>query len=256
MLVLTREQKMYNVLRIACSMCFIGHGIFGIITKPIWVNYFAVFGIGHEMAYNLMPVIGSIDILLGLALIFYPIPAIAGWLVIWAIITALLRPLSGEPFAECIERAGNFGAPLGLLMVAQMERKKLQDWFKPFYINTSMELKTKTKITDCLKYFVFFILLGHGGLNILEKKSLLHQYSALGFSNAATTAQLIGLTEIMAAFIVLIRPSRSMIFVLFIWKMASELFYPNFELIEFIERGGSYGVLFSLWLSLDNAPYK
>ena len=99
-------------------MCFIGHGAFGIITKPIWCNYFGVFGIGQDLAYRLMPLVGGIDILLGLALLFYPIRAVAAWLVVWGFITASLRPFSGEPFAEMIERAGNYGAPLALLLLS------------------------------------------------------------------------------------------------------------------------------------------
>src|SRR6201996_8777155 len=97
---LTTSQKLHYILRLAVAMCFIGHGAFGIITKPIWVNYFAVFGIGHDMAYTLMPILGSVDILLGLIMLVYPIRAIAIWLVIWGVVTASLRPLSGEPFAE------------------------------------------------------------------------------------------------------------------------------------------------------------
>jgi len=103
---LNTEQKIYYTLRIAAAMCFIGHGSFGIITKAIWCNYFAVFGIGHDMAYHLMPILGSVDILMGLSLLFYPVRAIAFWLVIWGFITATLRPLSGEPFPELLERAG------------------------------------------------------------------------------------------------------------------------------------------------------
>ena len=110
--------KCIYALRIASAMCFIGHGTFGIITKPIWCNYFAVFGIGHDLAYHLMPVLGTIDILLGLSLLFYPTRAVLGWLVIWGAVTALLRPLSGEPFGEFIERAGNYGAPLALLLLS------------------------------------------------------------------------------------------------------------------------------------------
>jgi hypothetical protein len=67
----------------------------------------------YEMANRLMPLLRSFDLLMGLGMLAYPIRAIPLWLVIWGIFTALLRPLSGEPFAEFIERAGNFGAPLG-----------------------------------------------------------------------------------------------------------------------------------------------
>src|SRR5215475_5974241 len=86
-------QSIHYTLRIAAAMCFIGHGAFGIITKPIWCNYFAVAGIGHDTAYTLMPVVGTADILMGLSLLFYPIRGAAAWLVVWGIITASLRPL-------------------------------------------------------------------------------------------------------------------------------------------------------------------
>ena len=102
-------QKIYFTLRIASAMCFVGHGAFGIITKPIWENYFGVFGIGHHLSLQLMPVVGIVDIILGLALLLYPVKAVFIWLVMWGLMTALLRPLSGEPFAEFVERAGNFG---------------------------------------------------------------------------------------------------------------------------------------------------
>jgi hypothetical protein len=64
------------------------------------------------MAYSLMPWVGAFDILMGVIMLAYPVRAIALWLVVWGTFTAFLRPMSGEPFAEVIERAGNFGAPL------------------------------------------------------------------------------------------------------------------------------------------------
>jgi hypothetical protein len=110
-------------------MCFIGHGAFGIITKTIWCNYLAVIGIDQATAYQLMPVIGAIDILMGLCLLFYPIRAVVLWLVLWGLATAAMRPLSGEPFAELLERAGNFGAPLALLLLCPPENG-FRTWFR------------------------------------------------------------------------------------------------------------------------------
>src|SRR5471030_1634668 len=97
------NKNMHYTLRFASAMCFIGHGAFGIITKKIWLNYFAVFGIGPVAGYHLMPWLGAADILIGLSLLFYPALAVLLWLVIWGTVTSLLRPLSGEPFAEAIE---------------------------------------------------------------------------------------------------------------------------------------------------------
>ncbi|GAC1314495.1 MAG: hypothetical protein NVSMB24_39220 [Mucilaginibacter sp.] len=127
------KKYIFYTLRFAVAMCFIGHGAFGIITKPIWCNYFTVFGVGHNMAYTLMPILGVVDILLGLSFLVYPIRAVALWLVVWGLVTASLRPLSGEPFAELIERAGNFGAP-GILLVLCGMSSDVITWFNRMII--------------------------------------------------------------------------------------------------------------------------
>jgi hypothetical protein len=247
----SNTQKIHYTLRIASAMCFIGHGAFGIITKSIWCNYFALFGISHSMAYRLMPITGTIDILLGIILLFKPIRAIALWLVIWGIITALCRPLSGEPFAEFVERAGNFGAPLALLVLAGgigLTKARLFSTIDP---NIPVREKNLKEVRIILCIIIFLLLAGHGWLNLLPKPSLLIQYSSLGFSRPASIALIAGIFEIMAAAAVLIRPVRPLILILLMWKMGSELFYPHFEILEWVERGGSYGTLLALWFCLE-----
>ena len=237
-------QKMHYALRIASAMCFIGHGTFGIITKAIWCNYFAVFGIGHDMAYHLMPVVGCIDILLGLSLLVYPTRIVLSWLVLWSVITALLRPLSGEPFGEFIERAGNYGAPLALLLLSM----PLRGWWSR--IDTHPHPVTFNRVYVCLRIVVFLLLLGHGWLNLVEKKGLLAQYAGLGFSDPLRTAHIAGGFEIIAALAILVRPVRPLLLALLVWKIGTELFYPHYEMFEWIERGGSYGSLLALWLAM------
>jgi hypothetical protein len=251
MLHFTKQQRIYYSLRLAVAMCFIGHGAFGIITKAIWCNYFAVFGISHDLAYRLMPFLGSFDVLMGIGMLVYPIRAIPAWLVIWGTMTALCRPLSGEPVAEFFERAGNFGAPLILLMMIGGFGKKFRNLFTPIDSNMVIDPKTFSRALMGLRIIIFLLLAGHGWLNILEKKGLISQYASLGFSNPVSTALTIGTLEILAAFAILIRPYRPMILAIFVWKMFSELFYPHYEFFEWVERGGSYGVLLALWFTLD-----
>ncbi|HEX9511673.1 MAG TPA: hypothetical protein VF939_14385 [Puia sp.] len=262
---LTTEQKIHYTLRTAVAMCFIGHGAFGIITKPIWCNYFAVFGIGHDLAYRLMPVLGSFDILLGVVMLIHPMRIIPLWLLIWGVVTASLRPLSGEPFAELIERAGNFGAPLAFLILSGSGGKGIRGWIarvrpdsgssagdlrgNQFSADSGIPKATLAKLTLCLRIVVFLLLLGHGWLNILQKKGLLGQYAALGISSPDTVALYVGLFEIVAACSVLIRPLRPVLLGLLVWKMSSELFYPHYELFEWVERGGSYGTILALWFA-------
>jgi uncharacterized membrane protein YphA (DoxX/SURF4 family) len=235
-------------------MCFIGHGAFGMITKPIWCNYFAVFGIGHDLAYRLMPLLGGIDILLGISLLFYPIRAVAAWLVVWGVFTASLRPLSGEPFAETIERAGNYGAPLALLLLSQTGAgTKLWAKLDP---DTQPGERGYRLVLLTLRIAVVMLLLGHGWLNLIEKKGLLAQYQSLGFSNPAQVARIAGIFEGVAALAVLVRPARPLLIAFFVWKMGTELFYPHWELFEWIERGGSYGCILALWMALGRVPVR
>ncbi len=228
-------------------MCFIGHGAFGIITKQIWCNYFAVFGIGEVMAYRLMPVVGSFDILMGILMLVYPMRIIPGWLVIWGIVTALLRPLSHEPFAEFIERAGNFGVPLAILLLYGGS-KNIKGWFTKIKSDITADEDTLYRVALCLRITVFLLLAGHGWLNVIQKQGLLNQYSSLGISNPALTAQFVGVFEIIAAFTILIKPLRQILIPLLLWKAVSELFYPKYEFFEWVERGGSYAAIFALWL--------
>jgi uncharacterized membrane protein HdeD (DUF308 family) len=249
----TTEQKVHYVLRLAIAMCFIGHGIFGIITKEIWCNYFAVFGIHKNMAYTIMPYVGIVDILLGVIMLVYPLRAIALWLVVWGLITAFLRPASGEPFAEFIERAGNFGAPLALLILSG-SIKSFKQLFIPIDPAEEVPAETMENVSHCLKVVVFLLLMGHGWLNIIEKKALLNQYASLGFLHPAKVAIFAGVFEIAAACTVLIKPFRSLLLLLFIWKISTELFYPHYEVFEWIERGGSYGSILALWFVIKQAP--
>jgi hypothetical protein len=249
-------QRIHYTLRIASAMCFIGHGAFGIITKPTWCNYFAVLGIGHDLAYRLMPLVGTVDILLGLSLLVYPLRVVAGWLVCWGIVTASLRPLSGESFGELIERAGNYGAPLALLLLSAPGTRGFNRWWTKIDAQPQPDDGTMARVNGCLRIVVFLLLVGHGWLNLIEKKGLLQQYSALGFSNPANVARLAGSFELLAALAVLVRPVRTLVLAFLVWKMATELFYPHWEIFEWVERGGSYGSLLALWLVLDKTPVK
>jgi hypothetical protein len=232
-------------------MCFIGHGVFGILTKAVWVNYFALFGIGKLMAYRLMPVMGTVDILLGLLLLIRPYRFIPAWLVIWGIVTALCRPLCGEPLGEFIERAGNFGAPLCLLVLSGGIKFSFPWLVSVIDPRAEVDEKTWSTLKTLLRITVCLLLAGHGWLNLIQKPGLIHQYSALGFSNPVNVSIIAGIFEFMAVLAVLVKPVRPLLIAFLIWKIGSELFYPHFEILEWIERGGSYGSILALLFCLD-----
>ncbi|MBA4055766.1 MAG: hypothetical protein C0490_13705 [Marivirga sp.] len=242
--------SLQGMFRIGCAMCLIGHGAFGLITKPVWCNYFAVFGIDNDLAYQLMPIVGIVDILLGLTLLIYPIRAVAVWLVIWGFTTAMLRPLSGEPVSELLERAGNFGAPIILILLSGPVswKQNLFGRLGEYKISDIHQLKL---IRVALRVIASLLLIGHGWLNLIEKQALVNQYASLGFQDPRSISHVIGCFEVLGALVILFKPIRSLVLVLLLWKMTSELFYPAYELFEWIERGGSYVILLGLWLTLD-----
>jgi len=228
-------------------MCFIGHGAFGIITKQVWCNYFGVFGIGMEMSYKLMPVIGIVDIVMGLGMLIYPMRVWAVWLVMWGLFTALLRPLAGEPFAELVERAANYGVPFAFLLLMGAGPFSARNLFARTSPVIPPDPERLRRVEICLKIVVFLLLAGHGWLNLIEKNGIINQYTSLGFSNPATVARTVGIFEIAAAFFALTGFAPELLLVIFGWKMLTEAFYPVNPLFEWIERAGSYGAILALW---------
>jgi hypothetical protein len=244
-----RDSALYYILRITCAMCFIGHGSFGVITKPVWCNYFAVFGIGKIASYQLMPIVGVVDILLGLILLFYPLRFAAVWLVIWGLFTAVLRPLSGESIGEVFERAGNYGTPFILLMLCSSPPAIASLWQK--LDNPKIENdRDENFIRICMQVFSGLLLAGHAWLNLSAKESLVKQYSQFGFSDPFMSAKVIGALELLGALIIIVKPVKEIVLVLLFWKMASELLYPAYRVLEWVERGGSYGLLLGLFVYL------
>lgn len=53
------ESALPWILRIGMAGGFIGHGAFGVITKAVWVPYFAVGGIGEMWAWRSVAVVGQ-----------------------------------------------------------------------------------------------------------------------------------------------------------------------------------------------------
>ena len=116
------------MLRLACACEFVGHGAFGIMTKAAWVAYFAVVGMPPELAYRLMPVIGTVDVTLGLLVALKPVRVALLYMAFWGLLTATIRPLSGEPLWEFLERAPNWAIPLAFLYLRGFGRSR-REWF-------------------------------------------------------------------------------------------------------------------------------
>lgn len=115
------------ILRIAVFGSFLGHGAFALGGKASWIPYFTAVGISEETATTLLPLIGSLDIVVAFMALLWPLRIVLLWASLWGFITALIRPISGEPIWDFVERWANWGAPLALLYLRGLP-KRLKDW--------------------------------------------------------------------------------------------------------------------------------
>ncbi len=226
------------ILRIGVAGCFIGHGAFGVSTKAGWLPYFAVAGIPEDLAWKLMPMVGTMDILMGLSVLIFPTRAVLLWATMWTVWTALLRPLSGEPIWETLERAGNYGVPFAILLTVGVHGPLLQRvptrW-------PTLDASTRQRLSWALRVTTASLLMGHAGLGLFSRKhGLSLHYEAVGLSGSITP--LVGAFEFFLAAAVLLRPSPRLLLSIVLWKVSTELLFipAGAPFWEVIERFGSY----------------
>src|SRR3989338_4505729 len=117
------------ILRIGIAGEFIGHGVFALGIKQSWIPYFTSAGISESAAATLLPFIGMMDIMVALIVLVKPLKIILAWAAFWGFLTALMRPISGEPIWDFVERWANWAAPLALLVLKGFP-KNLKGFFK------------------------------------------------------------------------------------------------------------------------------
>ena len=236
------------ILRMAMLWCFIGHGSFGIIGKAGWLPYYHVFGFGDRFAWDTMPIIGAVDIAIGIITFFRPMRAVLLYGIVWTFLTALLRPMAGQGlWQEVAERGGNFGIPIALLILVGVGSRDVRSWFE--YARPQPVTFDLAKVLSwSLRISIALLLIGHGGFGItnLHHKEWVSYLGVLGFGK--TTVESMNLIPMVAWFevglglAVLIKPARGLIIFVFAWKLGFELLRPisGEPIGEFIERGGDY----------------
>jgi len=222
------------VLRVGVAMCFIGHGAFGIITKAAWLPYFAVAGIPAGAAFTLMPWIGAVDITVGVLTLIAPSPLLLAYAAFWTAWTALLRPLAGEPLAETLERAGNYGVPIALLL-SSTTGGGVREWVRTIAPAGTSHPRTRLALTVA----TVLLLAGHGLLGIAGKPVLASHYAAAGLPPVSVA---VGWSELALAAAVALRPSPALFITVCLWKLSTESLWlvAGSPVWEFVERGGSY----------------
>jgi hypothetical protein len=242
-----------RVLRIGAAMCFIGHGAFGILTKEAWIPYFAVAGIPRDTAFTLMPLVGTLDIVVGVLTLVTPRRAVLLYMAVWGLWTASLRPLTGEGVWELLERAGNYGVPLAFLVLVGWGAS-LRSWVS-HVVSPPITPERARRVAIVLRWTTALLLIGHGGYGAFQQKALLAtHYASVGLPGLAVPV--IGWFEILLGLAVLRHAAPRLLLVVVVWKVATELLYPvsGAPLWEFIERGGSYAAPLALLLLSTTSP--
>lgn len=241
------QHLLHWVLRVTIACCFIGHGAWGVITKEGWLPFFRSQSIPDEIAWKLMPIIGAFDILMAILVLIKPRRIIVMWMLVWALWTAILRPISGTQGTwEFWERAGNWLPPLMFLILGGAFAMKMKDWFSE-YKEPALD-DDKVGILHFLgRITIGLLLIGHGGFGaFVEKQMLINHFASIGLPADVALINAVGWFEIILGAVIIILPALPLIWLALVWKVLTELLYVTdgglLNIFEFIERWGDYGI--------------
>jgi hypothetical protein len=170
---------------------------------------------------------------------------------LWAVWTALLRPLAGESGWEAIERAGNYGVPLAMVVLLAPWRG-ISGFVAPVSLRPLTDpLVRRLKIA--LVTVVALLLIGHGALGLEAKAGLVANYASVFPQDvAARMTPLIGGAEIGLALVLARWPSVPLALFVAGWKLGVESLFvaAGAPFWEIVERGGSYAAPVALAIVL------
>lgn len=242
------EWTLQWILRVAVSLEFIGHGMFGVIGKQGWLAYYDVLGIPADVGWTTMPLIGAVDITLGALVLLRPTRALIAYMALWGLFTAALRPLAGQGIWELIERSYNYGVPAALLPLYGIGHNA-REWFGHVREMPRLTRQRAQAFFRAFQWIIGLYLIGHGGVGLLtQRPDLIGMYDSIGLtslvSDPASLNTFIGAFEIGLGLVVLIVPATSILLFVLAWKLGTEFLYVTSDAygapFEVIERAGCY----------------
>lgn len=124
------QKKIEWILRIALFGEFLGHGIFALQLKPNFIEMLTAFTtISGSLANTTLMLIGITDVIIAFFALIFPFRLILIWASLWGFLTALARPVTGEPIWDFVERWANWGVPLALLYLRGLP-KNIKELFR------------------------------------------------------------------------------------------------------------------------------
>ncbi len=250
----SEETAIWWLFRMFVCWEYIGHGAFGVITKEGWLPYFNSMGISSEIGWKLMPIVGTLDIFMGLSALFIPMKGYLVYMAVWGFFTAWLRPLAGESISEVFERSYNFGVPLAMLMFMNMTAKS-HGLFERITEVPKLTKEAAQKFVKMFKWIIASYMVGHGAFGVIDNKmGLMKLYDGSGlsafFGSTQNAMMGLGLAEVGLGLLVLFWSPALLLVFIALWKIATEMLFPVagafYGGFEFMERGCSYAAPFIL----------
>lgn len=241
----TLENKLFFLLRFGVMGCFVGHGMWGILGKTAWLSFFEVFFFSEPLSYTLMPAVGIMDILVGLSIFILPTRAMIFWAAVWTVFTAALRPSAGMGMSEFFERAGNYGVPIALFYGLGL-KLSFKNAFQIVRVNDVNWQKRLHGMEKILRWSLFLLLAGHGGLAFFKESELIGKHLMfVGIPVDSMTLKIFGLFEMILGTVVLLFPrTNGLIWFVLFYKLLTESLHPivgqSRDVLETIERMGDY----------------
>jgi len=123
----TARRRIFRLLGFFTFLIFFVHGWEALNLNPPFqdflYNFLAYFGIeaSTPVLSVVLRIIGSMDILLALSIIVYPLRGLFLWMAIWGLVTALSRPIAIglHAWPEAAMRSANFFLPLMLFIMSK-----------------------------------------------------------------------------------------------------------------------------------------
>jgi hypothetical protein len=107
-------------LRWTTALLLIGHGALGaFVAKPLLASHYAVLG----LPATAVPVIGTIEIAVAMAVLARPTVALLGGVAVWKLASESLFIVAGAPVWEFIERGGSYAAPIALAVILAYQNR-------------------------------------------------------------------------------------------------------------------------------------
>lgn len=117
------------ILRVGVFGTFLGHGIFALGVKNSWIPFLTTVGFTTDKAIEFMPIIGVVDLLIAILALIKPMRVVFLYAFVWALATALMRPIVGLPIWDFVERSSNWVVPLAILYLREFP-KTFKELFK------------------------------------------------------------------------------------------------------------------------------